>query len=175
MERISNLMQKTVWILVGLWVVVSGCGYRFVGGGSFPGGIQNVFVEILENKTADVGIENTFTNDLIYEITRTGAVKLTSENKAQGVLTGSITRISNETVSRRDQKEAAERRLTVYVDLQLKATDGRVVWSGNSIAANETYPVDPLKEQTEKNKSDAFEALSRRLAEVINNRLTSDF
>ena len=75
----------------------------------------------------------------------------------------------------RDQKEAAERRMTVYVDLQLKAADGRVVWSGNRIAANETYPVDPLKQQTEKNKSEAFEALSKRLAEVINNRLTSDF
>jgi len=168
-------MQRTVWILVGLCVTVSGCGYRFVGGGSFPGGIQTVFVEIFENKTAEVGVENTFTNDLIYEITRTGAVKLASGNKAQGTLTGVITQISTETVSRRDQKEAAERRLTAYVDLQLKAADGRVVWSGNRIAANETYPVDPLKQQTEKNKSEAFEALSRRLAEVINNRLTSDF
>jgi len=168
-------MQRTVWILVGLCVIVSGCGYRFVGGGSFPGGIQTVFVEIFENKTAEVGVENTFTNDLIYEITRTGAVKLASKDKAQGTLTGVITQISNETVSRRDQKEAAERRMTVYVDLQLKAADGRVVWSGNRIAANETYPVDPLKQQTEKNKSEAFEALSKRLAEVINNRLTSDF
>ena len=168
-------MKRAVWILVGLGVIVSGCGYRFVGGGSFPGGIQTVFVEILENKTAEVGVENTFTNDLIYEITRTGAVKLASKDKAQGTLTGVITQISNETVSRRDQKEAAERRMTVYVDLQLKAADGRVAWSGNSIAANETYPVDPLKQQTEKNKSEAFEALSKRLAEVINNRLTSDF
>ena len=168
-------MQRTVWILVGLCVIVSGCGYRFVGGGSFPGGIQTVFVEILENKTAEVGVENTFTNDLIYEITRTGSVKLASKDKAQGTLTGVITQISNETVSRRDQKEAAERRLTVYVDLQLKAADGRVAWSGNSIAANETYPVDPLKQQTEKNKSEAFDLLSKRLAEVINNRLTSDF
>ena len=168
-------MQRTVWILVGLCVIVSGCGYRFVGGGSFPGGIQTVFVKILENKTAEVGVENTFTNDLIYESTRTGAVKLAGADKAQGTLTGVITQISNETVSRRDQKEAAERRMTVYVDLQLKAADGRVVWSGNRIAANETYPVDPLKQQTEKNKSEAFEALSKRLAEVINNRLTSDF
>ena len=168
-------MQKRLWILVGLSLMVSGCGYRFVGGGSFPGGIKTVFVEIFENRTAEVGVENTFTNDLIYEITRTGSVKLSSQSRAQGVLTGAITQISNETVSRRDQKEAAERRLTVFVDLQLKASDGRVVWSGNSIAANETYPVDALKQQTEKNKSDAFEALSKRLAEVINNRLTSDF
>jgi len=168
-------MQRTVWILMGLCVIVSGCGYRFVGGGSFPGGIQTVFVEIFENKTAEVGVENTFTNDLIYEITRTGAVKLAGKDKAQGIFTGAITQISNETISRRDQKEAAERRLTVYVDLQIKAADGRVVWSGNRIAANETYPVDPLKQQTEKNKSEAFEALSKRLAEVINNRLTSDF
>ena len=102
-------------------------------------------------------------------------MKLAGEDKAQGVFTGVITHISNETVSRRDLKVAAERRLTVYVDLQIKAADGRVVWSGNRIAANETYPVDPLKQQTEKNKSEAFEALSKRLAEVINNRLTSDF
>jgi outer membrane lipopolysaccharide assembly protein LptE/RlpB len=168
-------MQRSVWILMGLCAIVSGCGYHFVGGGSFPGGIQTVFVEILENKTAEVGVENTFTNDLIYEITRTGSVKLASKDRAQGVLNGVIAQISNETVSRRDQKEAAERRLTVYIDLQLKAADGRLIWSGNRIAANEVYPVDTLKQQTEKNKSEAFDALSKRLSEVINNRLTSDF
>jgi outer membrane lipopolysaccharide assembly protein LptE/RlpB len=159
--------------VIGL--IVSGCGYRFVGGGSFPGGIKAVFVEILENKTAEVGIESTFTNDLIYEITRTGDVRLVSRDRADGILSGVITQINTETVSRRDQKEAAERRLTVFVDLKLTERSGRIAWSGNNIAANETYPVDESKEVTETNKREAFDKLSKRLAEVINNRLTSDF
>ena len=168
-------MTRSLWILMGICLIACGCGYRFVGGGSFPGGIKSVFVEILENKTAEIGIENTFTNDLIYEITRTGDVELVSRDRAQGTLFGVITQIGTETVSRRDQKEAAERRLTVFVDLKLVDRSGKVVWSGNGIAANETYLVDPLKAETEKNKQDAFEELSKRLSEVINNRLTSDF
>jgi len=168
-------MHRRLWIILGIALVLSGCGYRFVGGGSFPGGIKTVFVKILENKTAEVGVESTFTNDLIYEITRTGDVRLVSQDRADGVLSGVITQINIGTVSRRDQKEAAERRLTVFVDLQLTDRSGKIVWSANSVAANETYPVDADKEQTELNKRDAFDALSKRLAEVINNRLTSDF
>ena len=168
-------MRKNIWLLAGICLFVAGCGYRFVGGGSFPGGINSVFVKILENRSAEVGVENTFTNDLIYEITRTGDIKLVSQDRAEGILSGVITQISTETVSRRDLKEAAERRLTVFVDLNLTDRTGKTVWSGNSIAANETYPVDTSKEQTEKNKRDAFDELSKRLAEVIKNRLTSDF
>ena len=169
-------MHRSLWIILGIVLILSGCGYRFVGGGSFPGGIKSVFVEILENKTSEVGVESTFTNDLIYEITRTGDVRLVSLDRAEGVLSGAITQIGTQTISRKDQKEAAERRLTVYVDLKLTGRNGKIVWLGNGIAANETYPVnDESKEMTEKNKRDAFDKLSRRLAEVINNRLTSDF
>lgn len=168
-------MRKSFWIVPAICLIAAGCGYRFVGGGSFPGGIKTVFVEILENRTAEIGVENTFTNDLIYEITRTGDVQLVGRDRAEGVLSGAITQIGTETVSRRDQKEAAERRLTVYVDLTLTDRSGKVVWSGNRIAANESYPVDADKEQTELNKRDAFEVLSARLAEVIKTRLTSDF
>lgn len=169
-------MHRSIWVILGIGLIASGCGYRFAGGGTFPGGIKSVFVEILENKTAEVGIESTFTNDLIYEITLTGNVRLVSLDRAQGVLSGAITQLSIQTISRKDQKEAAERRLTVFVDLKLTDKNGGIVWSGNGIAASEAYPVDDQsKELTDKNKREAFEKLSKRLAEVINNRLLSDF
>jgi len=156
--------------------MVSSCGYRFAGGGTFPGGIKSVFVEILENRTAEVGVASLFTNDLIYEITLSGDVKIVSQDRAQGVLSGAVTQLSTQTISRKGLEEAAERRLTVFVDLKLTDQNSKIVWSGNGIAASEAYPVADLsKELTEKNKREALEKLSKRLAEVINNRLSSDF
>ncbi len=170
-------MRSSLWTLTGICLLVSSCGYRFVGGGSLPGGIKSVYVKIFENRTSEIGVENTFTNDLTYEITRTGGVELVNQDKAEGILSGVITQIGTETVSRRVQKEAAERRLTVYVDLRLTDRNGNVVWSETGIAASETYPIPLLNAETEKNKREAFDTLSKRLAEVINLRLTrmSDF
>jgi len=168
--------RKFRWLWLALCLIVAACGYRFAGGGSYPGGIRSIFVHIFENRTAEVGIENTFTNDLIYEITRSGNVYLTSQDTADGIMTGAITSLSESTISRRGQYEAVERRLTAYVDLKLTDRNGKVIWMANGVASNETYAVDDTnKVATEQSKRRAIEALSERMAELVRNRLTSDF
>jgi outer membrane lipopolysaccharide assembly protein LptE/RlpB len=167
-------MRKFLLCLV-LSLSVCACGYRFVGGGSFPGGIRQVFVPVFENRTAEIGFENTFTNDLIYEITRGGQISIGGQDSSQGVLSGTIVLIGTDTVSRRAVNEAAERRVTMMVDLKLARSGGELVWAANSVAGNETYRVTDDRLQTESNKEAALERLSRRMAEIIYNRMTSDF
>ena len=87
-----------------------------------------------------------------------------------------ITAITIETASWRGQNVAAERRVTAHVNLRL--TDrrtGKLVWSARDVGANETYPVADSNQQTERNKRDAIAVLSKRMAEGIYNRLTTDF
>ena len=165
---------------IGLIIFLSGlvwmsCGYRFAGGGKFPGNVKNLFVDILENRTSETGIENTFTNDLIYEITRRKKVALTTSDRADAVLSGTIKALAIETISRRGTLTSLERRVTITVGLQLTQSDGEIIWSAQNVSENEEYDVTSNKQATEQNRRNAILALSKRLAENVYRRLTEDF
>ena len=89
--------QKYIWPVIVILLFFSACGYRFAGSGNLPGGIQTVAIEILENRTTETGLENTITNDLIYEFSRKGRRVQKDSKKADAVLTGVIVseRINN--------------------------------------------------------------------------------
>jgi len=154
---------------------VTSCGYRFVGGGSFPSGIESIFVEIFQNRSAEVGLENTFTNDLVYEISRKRNVKLARKDGAQGVISGIITNVTTAPASRSGETVAVERRVTAVLDLKLTDANGKVIWSAKGVSGNETYFVGATNEITEKNKQTALAELSKRMAETVYSQLTSDF
>lgn len=152
-----------------------GCGYKFAGSGSFPVGIQSVCIPILKNNSSEAGVENTITNDLIYEITSHDIAILPSKSEADGVLSGVITSITIETIARQDTQTSSERRVTVTVHLTLTSRDGAIVRSVKGLSDHEEYDVATDKTETEQNKLDAISVLSKRLAEKVYNRITEDF
>ena len=76
------LKSKNIWIFLMLWAFISACGYQFAGGGNFPAGVTSLSINMFENRTAETGVENVFTNDIIYEVTRDKKVVLRSKNAA---------------------------------------------------------------------------------------------
>ena len=164
-----------MWTVLILGLFFSGCGYHFAGGGSFPAEIKSISISILENRTAQTGVESIFTNDIIYEVTRDKKVRLTSKEKADATLTGVIASMRTDTISRTGKYTSAERRVIVTVDLKLTDRDGQVIWSAKGLSSNEEYDVASDKQATEQNRRAAISELSKRLAEKIYNRLTDDF
>ena len=167
---------KIIWIVFAiLWFLafLSACGYRFAGGGTLPSGIKSVCVTILENRTSEIGVENTFTNDLIYEFTRNG--KFAGIDKADALLSGVVKSMSIETISHSGAHTSIERRVRFTLDLKLTDNDGRVIWSAKGVSDNEAYDVASDKLTTEQNRSKAISTLSERLAEKVYNSLTEDF
>lgn len=165
------------WTIGFLVALLSGCGYHFSGSGSYPAGVSRVYIAILENRSAETGVESTFTNDLIYEFTRNREESLAQDrSSADGILTGSITRLSVDNISRSSVSTAVERRVTGTLNLKLESPDGRLLWASGNIVEREAYTVvDGNKTATDQNKSDAIAALSQRLAESAFNRLTDNF
>ena len=167
---------KIIWIFFAILcflAFLSACGYRFAGGGSLPSGIKSVCVTMLANRTSETGVENTFTNDLIYEFTRNG--KIASIDKADALLSGVIRSMSIETISHRGAHTSSERRVTFTLDLKLTDNEGRIIWSAKGVSGNEAYDVESDKLSTEQNRSKAISTLSTRLAEKVYNSLTEDF
>ncbi len=163
----------SLFALTGILLCLAGCGYRFVERGTLPGSIRSVAVPMIENRTAETGVEHLFTNDLIYEFTRNGN-NIASPEKADAVLTGGIRSISIETVSYRGQIAAVERRVKAVLDLKLVDRDGAILWSAPDVEETETYGVLDEKVATDYNKRVAIQLLSERLAEKVYQRLTEE-
>lgn len=159
-----------------LFLLCSGCGYKFSGSGEFPGGIKSICVNTLKNHSSETGIENIITNDIIYEITRSGRIELTGIEKAEAVLDGEVESIKDYSISHRGSSHSsAERRVHVSVALKLKDRNNKIIWSVKGFSEDETFEVTSDKLSTEQKKRDAIEKLSERLCEKIFNRLTDNF
>lgn len=159
------------WLAVTL---ISGCGYRFSGGGTLPGDVKQVFVSMLENRTEETGIESVLTNDLIYEFSRSGTFAK-GKNQADAQLTGVIDAVTKGTISRISVSTAQERRVSLVISFRLTGKEGKVIWSAKRMSENEAYLVEKDKETTERNRRLAIERLSKRLAEKVYHRLTDNF
>ncbi len=169
------ISRKYIGILFILCIFFFACGYRFSGEGGLPYGIKRICITILENRTAETGAENIFTNDLIYEFSRKKNIVLSERDKADAVLGGVIKSIRIETISRKRAHTSLERRVKATVDLDLKGPNGEIIWSAKDVSANEAYAVVSDKQLTEQYKRTAISELSKRLAENVYNRLTEDF
>jgi outer membrane lipopolysaccharide assembly protein LptE/RlpB len=167
--------QKYIWPVIVILLFFSACGYRFSGSGNLPGGIQTVAIEIFENRTTETGLENTITNNLIYEFSRKGRRVQKDSKKAEAVLTGVIESERITTISRQAQQSALARRVTIVVSLKLTGSDGGVKWSASGVSAFQDYNVTTDKQANEISKRRAIENLSKKLAEKVYNRLTDNF
>ena len=176
MNRPSQLFAKLIPPLV-FCLGLTACGYRFVGqGGAFPGDVKHIYVEMLANNTSQTGLENTITNQIIFEFTRRNKEALASSlDGADALLSGVVTSKSVQTVAPRGKDAAAQRRVTLSLNLKLTKVGGEIIWVGSGINDNEVYAVASDKLSTEQNERDAIIVLTARLAERILNRLTDNF
>lgn len=159
-----------------LGFLAGGCGYRFTGGGRLPEGISKLFVMEFNNRTAETDIATLFSTDLKDEFTRRQIILVNTAEEAQATVSGTLMALSDETVSRRGQTTALERRLRVVLNASLKNDKGRTLWAGKGISADEVYSVvDTDDSATSRNKQQALILLAKRLAENVYNQMTVDF
>jgi hypothetical protein len=152
------------------------CGYRFADQGGFPGDTQRLFVNVLENKTQETGVENIITAALLSELTLRKTNRLAAGlAEADVVLSGVVKHVNIRTISVSEPRVADERRVTVTVALTLSKTDGSKVWTGGDFSDFEAYLVNVNPEITDANRRNAIRILSKRIAERVINRFSDDF
>jgi len=164
-------------IVIGMFVLLAACGYRFVGsGGKTPKGLKTIFIHMIENRTAEVGIEVILTDQLKNEFIRKYKGELAPLDQADGILSGRISDVRTVTVSRRGTQSALEKRVVVTIDLTLKNQEADIIWSTRGMSGSETYTVEQSDRQsTETAKQEAMELVLLRLGEEAYYRMTDDF
>jgi len=152
------------WMALLLFPLCGGCGYHSANSGG-NGPRLPVFITVLENRTAETGLENRITNELVRELTADSRFLVSAPDEGGGILSGAVLSILEDSASRRVSGLSSERRLRVAVSLSLLGPEGRTVWKNNSLQDFETYVV--VQEQpglTSENRSRALIRLSTRLA-----------
>ena len=168
-------LREAAVVLMAL-MALDGCGYHLKGAGlTAPSGVQTIAVAILQNRTAESGIETVFTNDLVYEFTRSKILRVVDRDRADAVLSGTVMSMNVDTISHTASYESDERRVTITLDLALRRADGEIIWSDNALLDRHEYQVVSDKLATENNRRAAVEALSERVAERVHNRILQDF
>lgn len=170
-----NAMKTVTTALTLLWVLAA-CGYHLKGTGlKAPEGVETVAVTVLENRTAESGIEITFTNDLTYEFTRSKVLRVVDEKKADAVLSGTIKALRVQTISYTANYDSDERRVRVTLSLSLKSRDGKVLWSDPALEGVEEFKVADDNYVTDRNRREAIKTISERIAERVHNRILQNF
>jgi hypothetical protein len=169
-------LSRISLLIFSVTILCSACGYRFAEQRGFPGGTERLFVNVLENKTQETGVENILTAALLSELTLRKTHRLAGGlAEADVVLSGVVNHVNISTISVSKPRVADQRRVAVIIALTLRKTDGSRVWAGGSMSDFEAYLVDVNPEVTDANRRNAIRILSKRIAERVVNRLSDDF
>jgi hypothetical protein len=119
-----------VCLLLLFFLATVGCGYHFAGtGGQAPGDIQSIAVDVLQNNTAEIGLESVFTNAILNEFIRWKRLPIKPRKEADGVLGGSIAEIKIREVSHVDSDKTLTSRVTITLKLNLKRVEtDEILW-----------------------------------------------
>jgi hypothetical protein len=151
------------------------CGYRMSAGGDLPGNIQAVAVHVLTNRTVETGLEALVTNALVGELNRLKPGVVVETGEADAILTGSIGGLISDTIAHSGTGTDRERRIVISVSVNLTATDGRSIWRGRTVTAEETYLTSGDRIDTDANRREAIVIAAQRAAESVARRLMEDF
>lgn len=161
-------------IAVAALMLLAGCGYRFSGTGELPEGVTSIGVRTLQNRTAEIGLENVLTNDLSLEMTRSGRVTVTRPEEASAVITGTITSLREGNISRTGISTSRQRRVTLSVEFVMSDREGEVLWR-RVLSDSEEFLVAGDSFSTNANRRIALDEISRRLAEKAYYGMTDRF
>jgi hypothetical protein len=161
-------------ILLVLCFSLNSCGYRF-SRGRLPEGVKSICIQVFANNTGESGIEVLFTNDVIYEFMNSGNVKITGGEDADAILSGTVKSMRIQGITHDPEQSSLERRVTINLDLKFENKTITRVQFLKDVSESQAYKVESDKSDTENNRRDAIEKISKRLAATIYNRLTSDF
>lgn len=172
MNRLPRVSICVAMLSLGLLLLTAGCNYAHKP--LYDTDYRSVAVPILENATFYQGVEFDLTEALIKEIESRTPYKVVDRRVAQTVLTGTITNIDQQLLSRRsDIGVVQELEIQMLVDFEWKdLRTGKPIIDRKGFEAVGRYiPTTPINETPEL----GFHAVSDRMARDIVDAMRKDW
>jgi outer membrane lipopolysaccharide assembly protein LptE/RlpB len=164
-------------LMLALAVAISGCGYNFRGKtNNLPSDVRTIAIPVFKNNTGETRIESIFTDQTIFQFTRSQLLRVVGEKSADAILRGDITRADVEDVSYTAQETSQQRRITIVVKASLTRTrDGKLLWQRHELKQQRTYAVGSSPQVTDLNKQEAVNDLAKSLAQTLHDSVFENF
>jgi hypothetical protein len=158
------VVRSGVCLLVAA-LLVSGCGYRFVGAKSGLGDVRSVAVDTPRNDSFQSGVEFLIADALRRELLRRGGADLSDDpDAADLVISGRVRGVSSRATSLSSVVLALEYEVTLDLELAARRRDGRALEDVfGALSGSERYLSSADAEAERKNRVEAL----RRVAAVV--------
>lgn len=150
-----------------LLLPLAGCGiYSF--SGAVPTHLQTVAIPIFENQTAEFGLDQEMTDEVVNTFTIDNTLKIVDLRNADSALYGTIARVDDQPSTYSADESVQEYRVTIVVRVRYEdLTNGKVVWE-QTISNFDNYdPGDPADREA------AVGEAMRKITEDILNKTVS--
>lgn len=114
-ERLNSMDNKVISIFS--CALFSGCMYYSMAG-SIPAHINSIAIPIVENQTAEFGMSESVTENLLMKFNEENILRITDEDQATSILRGTITRVSDAPYTFTKQEAVTEYRFTVHMKIE---------------------------------------------------------
>jgi outer membrane lipopolysaccharide assembly protein LptE/RlpB len=172
-------VRKALLLLVAatLALALSACGYSFRGKqNNLPADVRTIAIPILENRTGELRIEAIFTDEIIFQFTKSQMLRVTSEGQSDVVLKAYIRRVDIQDVALTRAVTSSQRRLWVTVSARLvRRSDGKVLWEDRALEQNRSFAVSGSIQATEIAKQQAYKDLAKDMAQTLHDRIFENF
>ncbi len=130
-------------LIVFLLLLPFGCGYRLAGRLNLPPHIKTIAVPIFQNHSSEPDIEKVLTEAVIERIQGYGQLTITSTDKADAILYGSVSSYEPHTALTFDKNFLVrEYRLNITAQIELKdVKQNQIIWGKQSLSAKTEYSV----------------------------------
>jgi len=99
------------------FVFISSCTYYSLAG-SIPPHINSIAIPIVENQTAEFGMSESVTENIIKKFNEENILRVTDEESAASILSGIITRVTDAPYTFTKQEAVTEYRFTVHMNIE---------------------------------------------------------
>ena len=98
-------------------IIMTSCAYYSLAG-SIPPHINSIAIPIVENQTAEFGMSESVTENILIKFNEENILRVTNEESAASVLSGTITRVTDAPYTFTKQEAVTEYRFTVHMNIE---------------------------------------------------------
>ncbi|KPJ59245.1 MAG: hypothetical protein AMS15_07125 [Planctomycetes bacterium DG_23] len=145
--------------------MLAGCGYSNIA--LIPTDINTVAVGIFQNDTFYRGLEFELTRALVQEIERRTHLKVVERERADTLLTGTITEVYERVLVEDQADQPTEKQITIVINFRWEdLRSGEVIVSRNNFRQTAEYII-PAGETLITARSEAFADVAERIVEQM--------
>lgn len=150
-QRRSTSRSKLRRLAPAVLILITGCLYTFQQGGGFPSHIRTIYLESFENETVEFGLEQMLDQRIMERVPRALGVQPAGREVADAVLSGKITRYTNQAQSQRSTGqntfEADQFQVQLVVHVRIVDVAQNVILWEEDVTGQSLYRPDTQSEQ----------------------------